>query len=48
MIMIRSEAADSPVAKLSPNDIAEAVRMIQEALLKDFLVEARAVEAGVQ
>ena len=48
MVVIRTEAADSPVAKLSSNDIAHAVCVVKEALFKDFLVEARAVKAGIQ
>ena len=48
MIVIRAEAADSPVAKLTPNDIAHAVRVVEEALLKHLLVEASAVKAGIQ
>ena len=42
----RPLATAAPIAKLAPDDIAEPIGMIKEAFLKDFLMQARAIEAG--
>ena len=41
----RAAAAAAPIAKFAPDDITQAVGMIQEAFFKDLLMQARAVEA---
>ncbi len=40
-----SSAGDTPVAELAPHQITEAVSVIEEAFLEDFLVQTGAVEA---
>ena len=48
MIVVRAEATDAPVTKLTPDDVAQTVCVVEEALFKDLLVEACAIKAGIQ
>src|SRR4051812_22111312 len=45
MIAARTIAAASPVAKLSPDQVAQPIRMVEKPLLEDLLVQTCPVEA---
>ena len=45
VVIARAKAAAAPIAKFAPHQIAETVGMVEEAFFKDFLVQARPVEA---
>ncbi len=40
------QSVAAPVAELAPDEVTEPVSVIKEALLENFLVQARAVESG--
>jgi hypothetical protein len=46
VVVLGAAAGASPVGELPPDEVAQPVRVEEEALLEHFLVQARAVEAG--
>ncbi len=43
-----AKTAAAPIRELAPDQVAQAVGMVQEALLEHFLVQPGAVETGFQ